>query len=97
MLVNGEKNNVKRTLTNIQRKERSLNVSNYNKARYLVDKFLGVGKCEDAGKCYNYFVKIFCSLPENLVWELYENSVNNPKVKTPIKYFIASCRNHMNG
>ena len=98
MQVNGERiasKNVKRTLIKEKDKKRSLNVNNYNKARYLVDKFLAVKNCADAGNCYNYFVKCFSTLPENTIWDIYENAVNNPKIHSPIKYFIAACRNQM--
>lgn len=97
MLVNGEKassKNVKRTLDYSKKNKRSLNVSDCKKARYLVDKFLA-GGCEDAANCYNYFIKCFGALSESTIWDIYENSVNNPKIQSPIKYFIAACRNQM--
>jgi hypothetical protein len=100
MLVNGEKvssKNVKRTLDiSKNKKERSLNVSNCKKARYLVDKFLAHGD-DDAANCYNYFVICFSKLSEKTIWDIYENATNNPSVKSAIRYFIAACRNQMAG
>lgn len=100
MLVNGEvveKVNVKRTLISSLEdnvKKRSLNVGPYAQAKYLVEKFERLGS-NDAAGCFNYFVKCFKTLPEVTIWNIYENSVNNPSVKSPIKYFIAACRNQM--
>lgn len=73
---------------------KSLNVGLYAQARYLVEKFEKHG-CNDASNCFNYFVKCFQNLSEDMIWSIYENSVNNPKIHSPIKYFIASCRNQM--
>lgn len=100
MLVNGEKvssKNVKRTFyIKKNNKERSLNVSNCKKARYLVDRFLAYGE-EDAANCYSYFVICFNRLSEKTIWDIYENATNNPNIKSAIKYFIAACRNQMTG
>lgn len=89
-----EKNNVKRTLIT-SKEERSLNVSCYSKANYLADKFKRAGY-EDADNCYNFFVKCFKCLSENTIWGIYENAINNPAIKSAIKYFIAACRNQLN-
>lgn len=101
MLVNGGKVNVKNVKTLISSKEdnvknvkRSLNVGPHAQAKYLVEKFENIG-CNDAGGCFNYFVKCFKTLSENTIWGIYESSVNNPAVKSPIKYFIGACRNQM--
>ena len=102
MMVNGEK---ARTLTLNERflsskeEKRSLNVRTLNvksceRANYLVKKFEKIG-CKDAETCYNYFVKCFKMLPEALVWDLFESATQNSKIKSPIKYFIAACRNQM--
>lgn len=95
MLVNGERKNVK---TLIPSKEGNVkkryNVDEYSKARYLVDKFERLG-CNDASNCYNYFVKCFVELSENTIWTIFDNASNNPKIKSPIKYFIGACRNQM--
>lgn len=90
------KNGEQRTLTSNSSKEekRSLNVKSCWQARHLVDKFEKLG-AKDAKKCFSYFVKCFKSLPESMIWEIYENATNNPSVKSPIKYFIAACRNQM--
>lgn len=96
MLVNGVQN-VKRTLIDSKESnvnKRSLNVSEYNKARYLVEKFENIG-CDDASNCFNYFVKCFKNLSEHTIWGIFENATNNPSIKSPIKYFIAGCRNQM--
>lgn len=98
MLVNGEKLNV-RTLKNVNLlKEDNVknvrNVREYAKAEHLVGKFERLG-CDDAPNCFNYFVKCFKSLPESTIWNIYENAANNPSIKSPIKYFIAACRNQM--
>lgn len=105
MIINGETlssttmknnvNNVKRTFTSSKEEERyTFNVNCYNKAKYLVEKFERLGY-DDAKNCYNYFAKCFSVLSENVIWELFESAVNNPKIKSAIKYFIAACRNQM--
>jgi hypothetical protein len=99
MLVNGENvdKNV-RTLTLISSKEdkrSNVNVKYHTQANYLISKFEKIG-CPDAKGCYNYFVKCFKSLSENTIWSIYESATNNPTVHSPIKYFIAACRNQMN-
>lgn len=99
MLVNGEaveNYNVKRTLVNFNKKERSLNVNvtACKKARYLADKFKKLGY-DDADNCYSFFVKCFRNMAENTVWDIFENATNNPKINSGIKYFIAACRNQM--
>lgn len=93
MLGNGGKN-VKRTLISSKEDKRYNNVSERSKARYLVEKFERIG-CTDAPKCFNYFVKCFTNLSENTIWTIYDNASNNPNIKSPIKYFIAACRNQM--
>lgn len=101
MLINGERlsDNVNvnvRTLSFSKEKER-LNVKNVNvqnKAMYLIEKFEKIG-CLDAKKCLNYFIKCFNSLPENVIWDLFEKASSNPEIRSKIKYFIASCRNQM--
>lgn len=64
------------------------------KAKYLVDKFERRG-CLDARGSYYFFVKCFRNLSEDTIWSIYEESTCNPKVKSPIKYFIGACRNQM--
>lgn len=93
MLGNGAKN-VKRTLISSKEDKRYKNVSERSKARYLVEKFERIG-CADAPKCFNYFVKCFMNLSENTIWIIFDNASNNPEIKSPIKYFIAACRNQM--
>lgn len=93
----GDEQNVERTLISSKEEKRyneRYGVSNGAKARYLVEKFESLG-CTDAFNCYNYFVKCFKSLSENTIWSIYENASNNPSIKSPIKYFIAACRNQM--
>lgn len=97
MLANGEQVNVKRTLISSKEdnvNKRSLNVNEYNKARHLVDKFEKIG-CNDADGCFNFFVKCFKNLSEYTIWNIYEKATNDPAIKSPIKYFIAGCRNQM--
>lgn len=98
MLVNGEpveKKNVKTLISSKEDKRYNVNVPHCTKANYLIGKFEKIG-CSDAKGCYNYFVKCFNNLSENTVWSIYENATNNPSIKSPIKYFIAACRNQMN-
>ena len=96
--TDGENWNVKRTLISPKGekryKERYHNVSECHKAKYLVEKFESLG-CNDASNCFNYFVKCFKNLSENTIWSIYENAANNPKIHSPIKYFIGACRNQM--
>ena len=94
MLASCGKKNVKTLISSKEDNviKRSFNVSECGKARYLVEKFESIG-CDDASGCFNYFVKCFKNLSENTIWGIYENSVNNPSIKSPIKYFIAGCRN----
>lgn len=92
MLVN-EARNVNETLIS-SKEDKRYNVSERNKARYLVEKFEKIG-CNDASKCFNYFVKCFKNLSENTIWTIYDNASSNSSIKSPIKYFIAACRNQM--
>lgn len=96
MLGNGEKKNVKRTLLSSKEDNvnKRYNVAECAKAEYLVTKFKKLG-CSDAPNCYNYFVKCFMNLSENTIWTIFDNATNNPKIKSPIKYFIGACRNQM--
>lgn len=97
MLVNGEKTgtlNVKTLISKRNLTLKTLNVGPYGQANYLIEKFEKVG-CSDANGCFNYFVKCFKSLPENVIWDIYETATRKPGVKSPIKYFIAACRNQM--
>lgn len=79
-------------------KETTFNVNVSNKkvlqVEFLIDKFKKIG-CDDADKCYYFFRKCFDNLSESTIWSIYENSTHNPKVKSPIKYFIGACRNQM--
>lgn len=98
MLVNGEsagKKNVKTLISSKEDKRYNVNVPYCAKVNHLIDKFERIG-CSDAKGCYNYFIKCFKCLSENTVWSIYENATNNPTIKSPIKYFIAACRNQMN-
>lgn len=91
MLVNGEKNNVKRKYL---LKEDTFNVNVARKTEYLVEKFQRLG-CTDADKCYFFFKKCFNNLNEDTIWSIFENATHNPSIKSPIKYFIGACRNQM--
>ena len=91
MLVNGV--NVKETLIS-SKEDKRYNVNERSKAWHLVEKFEKIG-CSDASKCFNYFVKCFSNLSENTIWTIYDNASNNPNINSPIKYFIAACRNQM--
>lgn len=93
MLVNGERRplNVKRK---IPLKEGTLNVNVARKAEYLVEKFKRAG-CDDADNCFFFFKKCFVNLTEDTIWGIFENATHNPKIKSPIKYFIGACRNQM--
>lgn len=94
----GDRLNVKRTIISPKGEKRyneRYGVSECKKARHLVEKFEALG-CSDAPNCYNYFVKCFSNLSENTIWNIYENASNNPRINSPIKYFIAACRNQMN-
>lgn len=97
MLVNGGKVNVKKTFISSKEdnvNKRYINVGTHGQARFLVEKFEQIG-CNDASGCYHYFIKCFKSLPEAMVWSIYETATNKPGVKSPIKYFIGACRNQM--
>lgn len=97
MLANGERIttlNVERSFLKENKRYKTLNVGPYGQAQYLVEKFEKLG-CNDAAGCYKYFVKCFRTLPENVIWDIYETASHNPKVKFPIKYFIGACRNQM--
>ncbi len=95
MLVNGENATLERYyLLKEDNVNKRYNVGECAKAKYLVDKFTKIG-CDDAERCYRYFVKCFKSLPECTIWNLYESAINNPTIKSPIKYFIGACRNQM--
>ena len=97
MLANGEKVTLNERFNSSKEenvKKRSINVGPYGQARYLVEKFEKLG-CSDAAGCFNYFVKCFKNLSEATIWGIYENAAYNPAIKSPIKYFIAGCRNQM--
>lgn len=97
MLVNGESAtlNVKERYSLKENKRyKTLNVGPYAQAQYLVEKFEKIG-CFDAPNCFRYFVKCFRTLPENVIWDIYETATNNSKIRSPIKYFIGACRNQM--
>lgn len=97
MLANGEKIttlNVERSFLKENKRYKTLNVGPYSQAQYLVEKFEKLG-CVDAANCYRYFVKCFRTLPENIIWDIYETATHNPKIRAPIKYFIGACRNQM--
>lgn len=96
MVVNGEKVNVKTLISSKEENvnKRTFNVNESAKAKYLVEKFEKIG-CEDAGGCYYYFIKCFKTLPECVIWNIFEGAVSNPNVKSKIKYFIGACRNQM--
>ena len=96
MIVNGERSqtlNVKR-YSFPKEKKRYKNVKRCTKAQYLVDKFKSRG-CNDADKCYYYFVKCFNSLSEDTIWSIYETATTKEGIVSPIKYFIGACRNQM--
>ena len=100
MIVNGEK---VATLTlnkrlfskeNNVNVKRSMSIESCAQAKHLVSKFVKVG-CSDAPKCLGYFIKCFRVLPEATIWDIYEKSTCSPEIESPIKYFIAACRNQM--
>ena len=91
MKINGEKLNVKR----YSLKENTLNVNVGRQAEYLVEKFEKLG-CSDASLCYFFFRKCFNHLSEDTIWSIYESATQNPKIHSPIRYFIGACRNQMN-
>jgi hypothetical protein len=86
----GDRLNVKRNSL----KENTFNVNVARQAEYLVEKFQKLG-CSDADRCYFFFRKCFNNLSEDMIWSIYESASHNPKIKSPIKYFIAACRNQM--
>lgn len=99
MLVNGERftTNVKRNVNNHLKDDTlnvTLNVKLNNRAQHLVDMFEREG-CTDAKNCFYFFRKCFANLSEATIWDIYENATNNPNIDSPIKYFIAGCRNQM--
>lgn len=97
MLANGESVttlNVKRSFLKENQRYKTLNVGPYGQAQYLVEKFRSLG-CDDASNCFRYFVKCFRTLPENIIWDIYETAAHKPGIKSPIKYFIGACRNQM--
>ena len=96
MLVNGEKVatlNVETLFSKRKQTLRTLNVGPHGQAQYLVEKFEKVG-CSDAERCFRYFVKCFQTLPENIIWDIYETATRKPGINSPIKYFIGACRNN---
>ena len=92
MLGNREKKNVKKNVNFLKENKRYNNVT--YRAQYLVDKFTKLG-CTDANNCYYFFIKCFNNLSEETIWSLFENATRNPKINSPIKYFIGACRNQM--
>lgn len=94
MLGDVENSNVSNVYSSKKNNVKNVSRGKDQKARYLVEKFQRSG-CTDADGCYYFFVKCFGKLSEDTVWSIYENATNNPKVKSPIKYFIAACRNQM--
>ena len=99
MLVNGETTlTLKRSIPykgiNVKNVKRSSKNGPYARANHLVRKFENLGYA-DAINCRGYFVMCFESLPESVIWDLYENATSNPKIKSSIKYFIAACRNQI--
>lgn len=64
------------------------------KAQYLVEKFERIG-CQDAITSYWFFVKCFQRLSEDVIWGLFGRCTGDPKIHSPIKYFIRSCNNLM--
>ena len=56
-------------------------------ARTLVDIFV-------APKSYNFFLKTAWNLPEFFIRNAVESS-RRPKIKSPVKYFVAICSNEM--
>lgn len=55
-----------------------------NIADHLVRKFKAPGS-------RNFFCKCAWKLSENDIWTTYEQA-NNPKIKSPLKYFISVCQ-----
>lgn len=101
MLVNGEKVttlNVKRSFLKENKRYKTFNVEKsakpYGKAQDLVDRFKKMG-CSDAEGCYKYFLICFQTLPENVIWDIYETATHKQGIRSPIKYFIGACRNQM--
>lgn len=99
MSVNGESftPNVKRNVKNHLKDDTlnvTLNVKLAKQAQYLVDKFEKAG-CTDAKNCFYFFKKCFANLSEATIWDIYETANNKPGIVSPIKYFIAGCRNQM--
>lgn len=93
MLGNGVTTTPKRYVKN-PLKEDTLNVTLMRQTEYLVEKFEQIG-CDDAKNCYFFFKKCFMNLSEATIWGIFENATHNSTIKSPIKYFIAACRNQM--
>lgn len=79
----------KETLKNV-----NVRTASGQKAKYLVEKFERSG-CSDAEGSYYFFVKCFRNLSEDTIWSIYEVATTNPKINSPIRYFIGACRNQM--
>ncbi len=95
MLSNGEKNvTLKRLFSYKENNVKRYNVRGYSTAKALVVKFEKIG-CTDASKCLSYFIKCSQSLSEAVIWDIFEKASNDPSINSPIKYFIAACRNQM--
>ena len=98
MRKNGEpatpKRNVKNHLKDDTLSVTFNNVTLIRQTEYLIEKFEKIG-CGDANKCYFFFKKCFLNLPEVVIWDIFENATHNSEIKSPIKYFIAACRNQM--
>lgn len=97
MLVNGENatlNVQERYFLKENKRYKTLNVGPYAQAQYLVGKFEKIG-CSDASNCFRYFVKCFKTLPESMIWDIFETATHSSKIRSPIKYFIGACRNQM--
>lgn len=99
MLVNGEKftPNVKRNVNNHLKDDTlnvTLNVRAARQAQHLVDKFEQTG-CTDAKNCFYFFKKCFANLSEATIWDIFDKATHKPDIDSPIKYFIAGCRNQM--
>lgn len=93
MLENGVSATSKRYVKN-HLKDDTLNVTLARQTEYLVEKFERIG-CDDAKNCYFFFKKCFMNLSEATIWSIFENATHNSTIKSPIKYFIAACRNQM--
>lgn len=70
------------------------NVTLIRQTEHLISKFEQLG-CEDAKNCYFFFKKCFMNLSEATIWNIFESATHNSTIKSPIKYFIAACRNQM--